>query len=1214
MAQKQFGSRKIFTPGEKARRRDIVVEEGELAARELLRRETPVDKKNLELGVFSEEETEYEQQKTNERKKPLTGITSPDDVDKAILERGDLSPLVDNLKKSGGILTGTKAIDTFSKDEGAIQTALDEEISFQREGAPKTGTRILDVTNQEGEVELDAEGNPVQQAFNVLDTEKKEEGDIDSIDKFQLNLQRLRDDKTLQSSRDALTNFISSGESNRNMVQDMISPLLQDQSELGKKTVTVMRNNGILDSNDRVTTAAANAIQVAYLRALKSLKDKEDTRVTKAERQLAEEDITSEKLEEIAVTSKSLAFDKVDPNDVINGLADRVLDSLSLNPAEVADGVTIGFGGQSRNISEDVKSVLSTILYSGMAKQDIISKIPDEEMIVISPFGEVIYENQREILDDLDIRDITFRAKVPYLFPGQERLEGLKKKGQISKSNKSDSDVTTEQFVKNILGSVPLTIVPERFQMAKLLVESVIESDDGINVKGFYQEGEGGRRWSKAPAARTLGLNEGKWQSAFQEARKTSSDYEANRQANLVMIREAKKILKVMRYAAQEVGGVYYNKQFHATSVGRFFVRNTDINPQTSKLARMLVGNANTILLNPNKDSNTTVYENWAYIIGKNLMPLTVNSRGGSLTNNVRTEDMGWNAIQKPALEIINNPNNLIYKEWVRLGKLINDKGLEAIQSGQGLGAFKSAIGDELYNKIFDSEDSGNAGEWGYPLQSYLDMYEFEKARKLGTSFKPKAQAQHDGKQNGIAIQAMQYGRENILQRTGVLYANEDNVIPFGDIRDRFLSRMSTAVAIAFEHDKPRQAYWMKFVTEINNSKDYKNLGKALSKTPLMETSYGKFEGFNEETALAFIDKYGNEYLKGKPDIAGEYTRDDMIGDLNSVITETLREMLNLKEQQIVKVAGEMWAMLGVDASLRGPLGNTIYMGSFERQAVLDKSGQAITVPINFAEGVVDMPLTRMVSTASGRARKRKLIRDPKEKYGWRLEEQTKYGQEVGNQLPVLTIQQIDAAVMAETIYEVNKDRYDISKPPKFVIPVHDAIITDASSVNDYHSTINRQFRQVNNRYSVPKAIRQGLEAAKKKAFTELGENPNKEIRLDYESKYRALHDALVRLKLKEQKNAKLRIPKEETGIGGKRKGANLNQKDPNLILSLANNVKWKEDGSGFVKQGDIRKLLELFFKGNGILFRLKAQEDMAYTDRGKIYNDILQSIIYQYN
>ena len=103
-----------------------------------------------------------------------------------------------------------------------------------------------------------------------------------------------------------------------------------------------------------------------------------------------------------------------------------------------------------------------------------------------------------------------------------------------------------------------------------------------------------------------------------------------------------------------------------------------------------------------------------------------------------------------------------------------------------------------------------------------------------------------------------------------------------------------------------------------------------------------------------------NEYLKGKPDVAGEYTRDDMIGDLNSVITETLREMLNLKEQQIVKVAGEMWAMLGVDASLRGPLGNTIYMGSFERQAQLDTNGKAITVPINLAEGVVAVSYTHL--------------------------------------------------------------------------------------------------------------------------------------------------------------------------------------------------------------------------------------------------------------
>jgi hypothetical protein len=55
----------------------------------------------------------------------------------------------------------------------------------------------------------------------------------------------------------------------------------------------------------------------------------------------------------------------------------------------------------------------------------------------------------------------------------------------------------------------------------------------------------------------------------------------------------------------------------------------------------------------------------------------------------------------------------------------------------------------------------------------------------------------------------------------------------------------------------------------------------------------------------------------------------------------------------------------------------------------------------------------------------------------------SRFGQLVANQLPVLTVQQIDAAIMARTIDAVNKNFYNKRKfePAKFVIPVHVAIL-----------------------------------------------------------------------------------------------------------------------------------------------------------------------------
>jgi hypothetical protein len=203
---------------------------------------------------------------------------------------------------------------------------------------------------------------------------------------------------------------------------------------------------------------------------------------------------------------------------------------------------------------------------------------------------------------------------------------------------------------------------------------------------------------------------------------------------------------------------------------------------------------------------------------------------------------------------------------------------------------------------------------------------------------------------------------------------------------------------------------------------------------------------------------------------------------------------------------------------------------------------------------------------------------------------------------------------MANTIKEVNKDRYDVGKPPKFVIPVHDAIITDATSVRDYHSTINRQFRKTNNEYSVTKAIYEGLTKAKSKAITELGRNPEKEEPLNYDSQFRAIHDALIRLVEKEKNKGKPTKETDEEKIGGIRKQVNLSQKNPSNLLRVARAHGWKEDGSGFVKHKHITALINEFFLGNNILAKLREENKMAQADRGKLYNRILAMILYQYN
>ena len=1173
----------------------------------------PVEQKETNLGIGNSEKMSWQEVDLNNNEEVLNAPSIESRNAEIINADNPTDAIVKQIIDAGGVLPDTGASTEFSNDEGVVREKAEEERVFQIENADKTGNQFSE--------RVDSEGNKEFEFFNVLDTAPKYEGDMDSVDRLNWNIQKVRNNKAAASSQDTLSSFIARGEIHRTGFQELITPLMQDQTPLGLQVQTVLRQTGIVDENGSVTTIAANAMTATILSAIKNVVNKEDLRITKAERVYSAGEMSRENLESATATRQNLSEEKIDPNDIINGLGAGVINRLRSDPDELASGIISGFGGAAKKVDENVLSTLNTLIYALMQREGMFNKIEGEENILISADGAVMFENMREILDDLDIRDLTLRSKIPVLYPGEERKAGFRKKGDVSQSNKMSKNVSVEQMVKNTLASIPMTIIPERYEMARLLVESIIISDDGVNVRGFKGEVEGGRRYSGSLAAKTLGLDEAKWRAAYANARKNMADDQAALTANLVMIREAKKILKLMRFAAEEVGGVYYNKQFHASSVGRFFIRNTDINPQLSKLARMFVGNANTVVINPKIDKGQDIWADWSYIIGKNLLPLHLNGRGQSLTSGVRTEDMGWNAIQKPAMEILNNPNHEVYQQWVGVGKKISEVGIEVIQGNRDLNALKQGLGDKIFNDIFDSEGSGNSGDWGYPFQSYLDVYEMDNARKNGSSFKPKAQVQHDGKQNGIAIQAMQFGRRTILRSVGVMYSDENDVIPFGDIRDRFLLKMAMGIKVAFLHDLPRQAYWEQVLARIGDSKRQKEIGKDISKTPLMETSYGKYEGFNEETAINFIEKYskaspdGEMLLEGKPEGLGIYSLDDQIIDLNDIITETLREVLNLRSQQIMKTAGEMWSMLGTDVVLKGPLGTDIYMGSMERKTVKDDAtGEVIELPINILGETVNIPLTRMESTGSARSRNRKMIRDPKAKNGWRLEEQTKFGQEVANQLPVLTIQQIDAAVMAKTIKEVNEDRVQIGKPPKFVIPIHDAIITDATSVKDYHATINRQFRQVNNEYSVTKAIREGLENSRSNAIYELNKNPNKLIRMDDDSKYRAIHDALGRLYKKEILKQKLRKDSDEEKMAGLRKKTNLSQKDPYKIVSFAMKEGWKPDGSGSMTQTNIGYLITLFFQGNGIIERLKEEEKQATASRNSIYNYILRKILYQYN
>jgi hypothetical protein len=466
-----------------------------------------------------------------------------------------------------------------------------------------------------------------------------------------------------------------------------------------------------------------------------------------------------------------------------------------------------------------------------------------------------------------------------------------------------------------------------------------------------------------------LGLNEAKWLEARENAKKRYGEniFKANEQADKVMRMRARSILRTMNDASQNLDKVFYNKYQHASSVGRFFVLNTVLNAQQDKsLSRGMVLGARKLIVdlkNPLKGESNNVFKQWKYIIGKNLLDPDLN-KNYNPTNGLRTEDMTWGSIEKLSNEVFNNPNGGVYNRWLKTGQA-----LKIALANNDMPALKRAIGETHTSSFLKS------GEWGFKLQSYIDFANYHEAKTNGTTFEMRATTQHDGKQNGIAIQAMQNGDpKKMLERVGMLFnPNAGSVIPQGDIRDSFLEKFIAQSKVAFDNDIEKQDFWADFVNTIKDRKkfspeDRANIVKALSKTPLMETSYGMPIQYHMETALKFLDNEGtgliNEIKSRNTDVYSnvdeKQNRIDLVSDLNKLIGLGLKATLDLEMQRLYKKAGMMWAMLGTTPRMKGPLGTDIFMGTNEHF----KTGK--TVAVEGPDGAMKiLELTQVRSTGS---------------------------------------------------------------------------------------------------------------------------------------------------------------------------------------------------------------------------------------------------------
>ena len=1088
-------------------------------------------------------------------------------TDEAIAESGNLELQVQAM---GPVFN--PATNQFTDDPEIKRQALSEEQLMQTAQASRFKQDTVDEQGSFQPGTLDFRSREeliskpeVQEAFVMQEADAQAEA-AQGVNRLELNEQNRTRSK--DQLNDDLERLADRGIEYNQMLGGVTQPLIADDSPASQEILSTLQQLKLYDSETRVLSPKlGNGLAVAAALVGKDMMDREDDRIVKRK------DFSENNLYE---TTEGMPLNAT---MMQNRMAEEVLNLVADNPTALSEQVRTGFGGAGTAASPRVKAGLNAVFAKVLNESGMFSQVPDPEgnpYPALSAWGQEYVNAMTPMLREMGlITDIDVSSSPTVggtTAPFQAREKGKRKAGNISATNKYDPNTAKADLAKSILGSIPNRVIEERFMMARMMVNSVVgfgEVNPYTNQPRLILRDRPDRRhfYSNGMFAETLGLDETKWRKAYDHAIKTMPEEEAIAQANMVMRKEAKKIIKILDQGAQKgFDRVFYNKIFHATSVGRFFMRNTVLNPQDSKsLARMFLGNAKKVVINPSQDRNTETFENFMYITGRNLLTL-------EQTNGVDIEDMGWNAIMDASRQMFNDKK--AYDNLVLIGNKLK-AAVDAMKKDPQANLEGFLAADPALNDIF--KKFTDKGEWAYSFQSYIDIANYDQAMKSGGTFETKAQTQHDGKQNGIAIQATQAGDVNLLKRVGMIFSNKTdeqgnditNVLPLGDIRKLFANNLYTGIETAFAGKDDKKSFWYSVVENINNADDSRGLIKDLSKQPLMEVSYGRAINMNDETASDFI--YSPKVkASGIIDVStyqgGRYSPDEMIADLNDLITATLTPTLNFTHQKIYKQAGHLWSMFGVVPSMQGPMGNTIYMGSTE----YFKTGETLKLAVG--DEIVGVELTKPEYTGSARTKKRKLVRD--KETGWVLQERSRYGQEVANQLPVLTVQQIDAAVMAESVIEVNRKMFDSGQGVQYLIPVHDAIITDASSVKQYHAAINKNFTKINKQYSIAKAIYNGLMGGYETAMRSI--NPSQMYDMNDESKYRSLHEELQRLH-KEANEGVMKVVSQDRQTTMEAISTTPEFTEQILrTVTKGEGAQWNPDGTGQISGAVLKKALTM--------------------------------------
>lgn len=598
------------------------------------------------------------------------------------------------------------------------------------------------------------------------------------------------------------------------------------------------------------------------------------------------------------------------------------------------------------------------------------------------------------------------------------------KKGERRK-NKGDVGVGAMQDAATKLGRVPVSIVPEaEFWRKKLLQEAIMKiaklNPDGslmLDKKGNpsvdiekifnFQNGEY-RPEYKDPIFGLHKINidrrdfedpEGNMNPASQKQYVSLVEQAYNQKLKDLLYRDTAYTNNITR------GVPVYNRHMLDSTVNRMYNESTDANLQAHKDARAIYGPPpKTMMITNNNYHKTGLSEGeinsfWKGLRDGNTRELTPHEKEMSfLLCSAHAlaklmPDMKYNTDVKIGPWILEEVfggemGAKRMNDWAKIGKMLKNAALEGdpSQTPRERVAGRPTIGgsfqlDPEVQEMFDTQIRPHLSDdnWGFIIRGLTSMSDYVDAKNQGkNTFVPRVTSAIDQNSAGRSFAALDIGDEKVLLRTGMLWSVADQVNADGD-----RSTQVSGDPRAYFVNKAIEGGIAKVFGEAGGSKDELNaaftglfkefstrdgFAKALAKTPLMTSDYGKPTMFHEDSARAFFNKMP-EFKERMDDLISEYgLKEDSVYWLNKIYGTTLNSIIDYASTNAPKQAQRFANMLGSLLQIKGAWGEDVSLGGLMQQ----DTGQVIEF-IDEQGGVIRIPKTKTVSDVAARAKKKNI-------------------------------------------------------------------------------------------------------------------------------------------------------------------------------------------------------------------------------------------------